>query len=67
MDWSLLLLGLGLALFLEGAAYALAPEGLKKLLVAASRQPAAKLRFMGLTMAAIGVAIIWLVQAATTV
>jgi len=65
MDWTLLLLGFGLALFLEGAAYALMPEGFKKLLVAASRQPAAKLRVMGLTIAAIGVGIVWLVQATT--
>lgn len=63
MDWNLLFIGLGLALFVEGAAYAIAPEGFKKLLVAASRQSAAKLRAMGLTLAVIGVAIVWLVQA----
>lgn len=62
MDWKLLLIGLGLAFFLEGVAYAVMPESFKKLLVAASQQPAAKLRVMGLTMAAIGVAIVWLVQ-----
>ena len=58
----MLFVGLGLALFLEGAAYALMPEGFKKLLIAAAGQPAAKLRWMGLTLAAIGVAMIWLVQ-----
>ncbi len=63
MDWKLLLVGLGLAFFIEGAAYALMPEGFKKLLVAASKQPTAKLRVMGLTLAAIGVAVVWLVQA----
>lgn len=57
------MLAIGLAIFIEGAAYALLPEGFKKLLVAASSQPAAKLRLMGLTLAAIGVAIVWLVQA----
>lgn len=61
MDWSILIVGIGLALFLEGVAYALLPEGMKVLLVAMLEQPAAKLRGMGLTMAAIGVAIVWLV------
>ena len=64
MDWKLLLVGLGLALFLEGAAYAVMPESFKKLLIAAAGQPAAKLRIMGLTLAAIGVAIVWMVQGA---
>lgn len=64
MNWELLLLGLGLALFLEGAAYAVMPESFKKLLVAAAGQPAAKLRIMGLTLAAIGVAIVWMVKGA---
>ncbi|WP_417460121.1 DUF2065 family protein [Kordiimonas sp.] len=64
MDWKLLLLGLGLALFLEGAAYAIMPESLKKLLIAAAGQPAAKLRIMGLTLAVIGVAIVWMVKGA---
>ena len=62
MDWSLLLIGLGLALFIEGVAYALLPLGMKSLLIAMLEQPAAKLRGLGLTMAAIGVAIVWLVQ-----
>lgn len=62
MDWSLLVIGLGLALFLEGAAYALLPERMKSLLIAMLEQPAAKLRGVGLTMALIGVAIVWLVQ-----
>ncbi len=62
MDWKLLLLGLGLALFLEGAAYAIMPESFKKLLIAAAGQPAAKLRIMGLTLAVIGVAIVWMVK-----
>lgn len=62
MDWSLLVIGLGLALFLEGVAYALLPERMKSLLIAMLEQPAAKLRGVGLTMAMIGVAIVWLVQ-----
>lgn len=62
MDWSLLAIAIGLALFLEGAAYALLPSGMKSLLIAMLEQPAAKLRALGLTMAAIGVAIVWLVQ-----
>lgn len=62
MDWSLLIIGIGLALFIEGVAYALLPSGMKALLIAMLEQPAAKLRGMGLTMAAIGVAIVWLVR-----
>jgi uncharacterized protein YjeT (DUF2065 family) len=62
MNWEMLLVGLGLALFLEGAAYAIMPESFKKLLVAAAGQPAAKLRIMGLTLAALGVAMIWMVR-----
>lgn len=62
MDWSLLAIGLGLALFIEGVAYAVLPESMKSLLVAMLEQSAAKLRLAGLTMAAIGVAIVWLVQ-----
>jgi len=62
VDWSLLIIGIGLALFIEGVAYALLPAGMKALLIAMLEQPAAKLRGMGLTMAVFGVAIVWLVQ-----
>lgn len=65
MELTLLLTGSVLASFMEGASHALTPEGSNKLLVAASRQPAAKLRGVGLTGASIGVAIVWLVQATT--
>lgn len=62
MNWTVLIIALGLALFLEGAAYALIPERMKALLIAMLEQPAAKLRVMGLTMGAFGVAIVWLMQ-----
>lgn len=62
MNWELLITALGLALFIEGAAYALLPETLRRLLVAALERPVAKLRVMGLTLVAIGVAMIWLAQ-----
>ena len=62
MNWDLLLTALGLALFIEGVAYALIPEALIKHLVAALERSAAKLRIMGLTTAVIGVGIVWMVM-----
>ncbi|TNE65573.1 MAG: DUF2065 domain-containing protein [Alphaproteobacteria bacterium] len=62
MDWTLLITALGLALFIEGVAYALIPDRLRRLLVAMLEQPVAKLRWLGLTLAAIGVAMVWLAQ-----
>ncbi|GHF30720.1 hypothetical protein GCM10017044_27630 [Kordiimonas sediminis] len=62
MSFELIVTAIGLAFFIEGAAYALFPDGMKRLLVAALEQSAANLRVTGLTIAAIGVAIIWLVQ-----
>jgi uncharacterized protein YjeT (DUF2065 family) len=62
LDWNILIIALGLALFMEGVAYALIPERMKALLIAMLEQPAAKLRGVGLTIAAFGVAIVWLMQ-----
>ncbi|MCJ9427475.1 DUF2065 domain-containing protein [Kordiimonas marina] len=62
MNWTLLLTGLGLALFIEGAAYALIPDSIRRHLIAMLEQPVAKLRWLGLTLAAIGVAMVWLVN-----
>ncbi len=61
MDWKLLIVALGLVFFMEGTAYALMPDKLRRLLVAVLEQPVAKLRWVGLTLAVFGVAIIWLV------
>lgn len=56
--WIELLTAIGLLLFLEGAIWAVAPDGMKRLLIAVLEQPAANIRITGLTIAAIGVAIV---------
>jgi len=58
--WTTLVAAIGLALFLEGAAYALLPEGMRKALVAVLALPAAKLRAAGLTAAGIGALIVFM-------
>lgn len=60
MFWTSLIAAIGLALFIEGAAYALFPEGMRKALVAVLALPAAKLRFAGLTAAGLGALLIFM-------
>ena len=60
--WMELLTALGLVLFIEGAVWAAAPDAMKRLLVAMLAQPAANIRVTGLTLAAIGVAIVWIAR-----
>jgi len=57
-----LLTALGLAIALEGAAYALFPGAMKKMLLQVLAQPSSHLRNAGLAAAALGVAVIWLVR-----
>ena len=57
-----LLTALGLAIALEGAAYALFPGAMKKMLLQVLAQPPGHLRNAGLAAAALGVAVIWLVR-----
>jgi uncharacterized protein YjeT (DUF2065 family) len=57
-----LLTALGLAIALEGAAYALFPGAMTKMLLQVLAQPAAHLRTAGLTAAVIGVGVVWLVR-----
>ena len=55
-------LAFGLILALEGALYALFPDGMKRMMVMVMAQPSDKLRLTGLGTAIIGVGIIWLMR-----
>lgn len=57
-------LGLALALILviEGLLYALFPGAMHRLMTLALSQPPGIMRWMGLAAAALGVALVWLVQ-----
>jgi|OM-RGC.v1.036068988 uncharacterized protein YjeT (DUF2065 family) len=57
-----LLLGLGVALVLEGVLYAAAPGLMKRIAAAAGLTEPGRLRMAGLAAAAAGVALVWLVQ-----
>ena len=56
------LLALGLVLALEGALYALFPDGMRRALAMALALPPDQLRLAGLVAAAIGVGIVWLIR-----
>lgn len=58
-----LLLGLGVALALEGALYAAAPDLMKRIAAAAGLSEPGRLRMAGLAALALGVAIVWLARA----
>jgi len=57
---SLLLLGIGLVLVIEGLVFALAPSRLEDLLEALRQMPVETRRMVGLGAVAAGVALIWL-------
>lgn len=57
-----LLLGLGIALALEGFAYAAAPRFMKRIAAAAGLADPARLRMAGLVAAAIGVGLVALAR-----
>jgi hypothetical protein len=57
-----LITALGLAIAIEGALYALFPDGMKRMMTHALAQPPNHLRVAGLAAAAVGVAIVWLVR-----
>jgi uncharacterized protein YjeT (DUF2065 family) len=56
------LLALGLVLALEGALYALFPDGMRRAMAMALALPADPLRIGGVVAVALGVAIVWLVR-----
>ncbi|WP_238367013.1 DUF2065 domain-containing protein [Mesobacterium pallidum] len=61
MAW--VLLGLGLVLFVEGLAWALAPSLVERMLEALRLLPLDQRRIVGLLAMAAGLAILWTVQA----
>ncbi|HYC01730.1 MAG TPA: DUF2065 domain-containing protein [Azospirillaceae bacterium] len=56
-----LLTALALVLVIEGIAYALAPDGMRRA-AAAAALPAAQLRIGGLAAAVLGVALVWIIR-----
>ena len=56
---SYLLVGLGVAIVLEGVAYALAPTGMKRFMAQMMETPPEQLRLAGLCLLGIGVIIVW--------
>ncbi len=57
-----LVLALALAVTIEGSAYALFPDGMKRLMQTVSAQPSSSLRAAGLGLAVAGVGIVWLIK-----
>ena len=57
-----LLTAFGMAIALEGAAYALFPGAMKKMMLQVLAQPAGHLRNAGLAAAAVGVGVVWLIR-----
>jgi uncharacterized protein YjeT (DUF2065 family) len=58
-----LLTGLALVVVIEGMVYALFPSGLKSMMAQMQSIPTDTLRIIGLTVAAVGVAALWLIRA----
>jgi uncharacterized protein YjeT (DUF2065 family) len=58
----IVLTALALILVIEGAAYALFPDGMKKMMAAMQEIPAATLRSFGLAATVAGVIIVWLIR-----
>ncbi len=56
------LLAVGLVLALEGALYALFPDGMRRALAMAVSLPPDQLRIAGLVAALLGVGIVWLIR-----
>ena len=53
---------LALAVALEGIAYALFPDGMKRMMAIAIEQPSATLRVAGLSLAALAIGLVWLIR-----
>lgn len=57
-----LITALGLVLVIEGALYALFPDGMKRLMALMLNQSAGSLRTAGVVTAGLGVGIVWLLR-----
>ena len=57
-----LITALGLAIAIEGIAYALFPDGMKKMMAQVITLPSGNIRAAGLAAAAAGIFILWLVR-----
>ena len=55
-------LALGLVMVLEGALYALFPDGMKRMMSNAIEQPSGMLRGAGLCLAIAGFGVVWLLK-----
>jgi uncharacterized protein len=62
MDFSDLFAAFGLALVLEGVAYALFPDVMRNMMTQILSLPVSNLRLVGLVAAVVGVGIVWLVR-----
>ena len=62
MDFLDLFAALGLALVLEGAAYSLFPDAMRKMMQQLLALPVANVRAIGLFTAIAGLAVVWLVR-----
>ena len=57
-----LLSALALAVAIEGIAYAMFPEAMKRMMVSVLEQPSSNLRAAGLLAASLGVIAVWMVR-----
>jgi uncharacterized protein YjeT (DUF2065 family) len=62
LTWGDLLVGLGLALVIEGLAYAIFARPLKRMVMEVLATPEFTVRLIGLAIAAIGVILVWLAR-----
>lgn len=57
-----LLVALALAIALEGALYALFPDGMRQALALLLSQPTERVRMIGVAVCAVGVGLVWLLR-----
>ena len=57
-----LLTALALAVAIEGIAYALFPDAMKRMMASVLEQPAANLRTAGLIAASLAVVVVWMIR-----
>lgn len=56
------IVALGLAMVIEGVAYALFPDALRRMMAQILAQPSTMVRGAGMTLAVAGVFIVWLIR-----